>query len=283
VVLSGSGTGVIVLSSPTTAAAEEEALNTLCANRIFQPYRDAWLQAYRHYRRHRGSGFAVTAVKFPAEVTAAQKELYRNRRNSEPFRSLRETVLKGCSRCGSPATGHLDHHLPESGFSEFSVLMANLVPTCGHCNSGAKQAKGTGPAWPERFLHPYFDHFAAKPLWRVTVDDPVAVTFTPRPEPSLGSRLAKLVQYNLDNLLGWQFANHQTNFWSSLPAQVARRAGAVAPSMVTLDDTLADLRFFVTSTEGVNGWKAALLRGIRSDPNIRVHLVTAAASLPKAV
>lgn len=272
---------MIALQPPATMLAEEGELATLCADPLFVPQHANWRQAYRNYRRRRGNGFALTeGAAFPDDVAAAQRKLYGNRRGGPRFRAVREQRLPGCARCGAPVTGHLDHHLPETGYPEYSLLLANLVPTCGYCNSGAKQAKVTGSHWPERFLHPYFDRFAQKPLWRVTVDDPVALKFTPRAEPFLRKRLSALVQFNLDNLLTWQFTNYETNIWKSLPAKVARKATGSVVNMADLDAALSDLEFSAVATHGVNGWEAALLRGIKDDPAIRAYLIAQTSLLP---
>lgn len=260
--------------------AEDDLLKSICADPMLAPYQAAWLKAYENYRRRRGNAFGLQPLVFSADARKALKDLYENRRRSSAFVALREAPMPGCSRCGAPLTGHLDHHLPAKRFREFSVLFSNLVPTCEHCNSGRKQAKGKGAAWPERFMHPYFDRFAAKPLWRCVVIDPVAVEFEARPEPSLSPRLRALVRYNLENTLGWQFRNHQVKLWRSLPSHVLRKTPpGGTPGFVELDEALEDMSFSAVSTEGLNGWRAALIRGIRHDPPIRQHLLAEASRL----
>jgi 5-methylcytosine-specific restriction endonuclease McrA len=66
-----------------------------------------------------------------------------------------------CPYCGG--IGHvrtLDHYLAKAHYPEFSILPANLVPSCRDCNMGAKGASTTGEIG-KQILHPYFDaqHF----------------------------------------------------------------------------------------------------------------------------
>ncbi|WP_456797488.1 HNH endonuclease [Bradyrhizobium sp. USDA 4473] len=80
--------------------------------------------------------------------------------------------LQSCPMCGSSVTGSVDHFLPKEDFPEFSLMAANLVPACSHCNSGAKRQTYKGASADERFLHPYFDALAAKPLWLTKIIGP---------------------------------------------------------------------------------------------------------------
>lgn len=275
---------MLALDLPMTAVDEDQALTDLCLDPDFAPHHASWLAAYGRYRAKSGNEFGLHKLEFPKALESKLEDLYKNRRNNPTFATLRKTRVKCCPMCGSPGTGHLDHHLPESKFREFAVLPANLVPACGHCNSGKKQAKGKGAAWPARFLHPYYDRYANKALWRVVVSDPIAVSFVPLPEPTLGPRLTRLIQFNLDNLLGWQFEMHLETYWTSLPAFIAKEtpAGGV-PAASAFDAAWLVLYFSSTTTEGLNGWKSALLRGIKDDPIIRAHLCAEAAALPTSV
>lgn len=267
---------MIALSPPRTVSEEDAALTQICKDVGFAPHAAAWQQAYDLYRRKRGNGFALRTLPLPDAIKRRQKALYTNRRSSPNFEDLRRQLVPCCTRCGSPGTGHLDHHLPEAQFPEFAVLPSNLVPTCGHCNSGSKQAKIKGAAWPERFIHPYFDRFAERPLWRAILLDPVVVQFLPRPEPSLGTRLSKLVSYNLENLLGWQFQNHLVNLWKGLPSLLQNEAGGSSPTDAHLERVIDILSVSATTTSGINGWQAAMLRGLRNDHAARSHIVLAA-------
>lgn len=274
---------MITLPLPMDAFDEDAALKKICASPHYTAHHAAWLDAYRLYRRRRGSEFGITKASFPDDVKAKQKELYTYRRGNPFFTALRNARHPCCSRCGSPMTGHLDHHLPESEYREFAVLPANLVPTCDSCNSGLKQNKGKGSGWPQRFLHPYYDRFASKALWRIVIKDPVAFDFLPVPEPSLRPRLTELVRYNLDNLLGWQFRNITANHWTALPASVANWRKLTDTPNSSVVPVLGFLLGAAAAAEGLNGWKAALLRGIIDDHAACAYLGALAANLPEAL
>lgn len=274
---------MIALPLPMDAAEEDTALKLICANPDYAAHHADWQNAYRLYRRRRGNEFGIAKTSFPDEVITKQRELYAYRRSNSFFTALRKARHPCCARCGSPMTGHLDHHLPESAFKEFAVLPANLVPTCGSCNSGLKQDKGTGSSWPQRFLHPYYDRFARKALWRVVIKDSVAFDFMPVPEPALRPRLAELVRYNLNNLLGWQFRNNVANQWSALPGSVADWRRLTCTPHSSVDLVLGFLLGTAAATEGINGWRAALLRGIIDDRVACAHVNALAANLPEAL
>jgi 5-methylcytosine-specific restriction endonuclease McrA len=98
-----------------------------------------------------------------------------------------------CPYCGG--LGHvntLDHYLPKSIFPAYSVLPANLVPSCRDCNSG----KGAAFALLDtsQTLHPYLDDgrfFDQR--WivaSVRQTNPIEVEFTCRP-PAAWSDLDK--------------------------------------------------------------------------------------------
>lgn len=275
---------MLALTLPTSAADDDARLVDICMDPGFAVYFSAWQKSYKRYRRKRGNEFAIDAITVDKVTHARQVDLYKNRKDNATFTAVRRTVLVCCPMCGSPGTGALDHHLPESRFGEFAIMIANLVPSCGHCNSGAKHVAGVGAAWPDRFLHPYYDRFAKKALWRVRVTDPVAPRFVPEPEPTLRPRLTKLVAYNLAGLLAWQFEMHLECYWTKIPVLLQTAVGTGVLASVRELDALFNAQYTaVTVTEGLNGWKAAFLRGIRYDPLVRLHIATTAAALPDPV
>lgn len=73
-----------------------------------------------------------------------------------------------CPYCGFGQVSTLDHFLPKSYYPAFSVLPANLVPSCKDCNTG----KGSGKLKADtQVAHPYFESDRVeKELWlRVVV------------------------------------------------------------------------------------------------------------------
>ena len=114
---------------------------------------------------------------------------------------------------------------------------------------------------PKRFIHPYYDAWAADVLWLVEVVPPYrAATFMPRPMPGLPAHQEEIVAFHLENVLGTQFAHSMDTHWSSLPGQVKVRD----PELTTVSVTAQlqqELRVAVHAGRR-NCWLAALLRGI---------------------
>nr|MBL0691923.1 hypothetical protein [SAR324 cluster bacterium] len=48
---------------------------------------------------------------------------------------LAESKSKGCCFCSYAEATEIDHFLPKSKFSEFSIAPINLVPVCNRCNN----------------------------------------------------------------------------------------------------------------------------------------------------
>jgi hypothetical protein len=60
-----------------------------------------------------------------------------------------------CGGIGRPR--NLDHFLPKAHFPQFTVLLANLVPSCRDCNMDGK-GEGYADNEEEQLLQPYLDH-----------------------------------------------------------------------------------------------------------------------------
>ena len=64
-----------------------------------------------------------------------------------------------CPSCGMGQVGALDHYLPKSRYPKYSVLPANLIPSCRDCNTG--KGASIAETAQEQVLHPFLDadHF----------------------------------------------------------------------------------------------------------------------------
>jgi|GEM_PF-6042386 len=90
-----------------------------------------------------------------------------------------------------------------------------------------------------------------------------------------------MVRYNLDNLLGWQFRNHVANHWSALAVAVAKWRELTYTPQSSVETILSVLLLTAAASEGLNGKKAALLRGIISDQIACAHIDAMRGSSPK--
>lgn len=259
------------LPLPVTALADEAEVNKLAEQEYWKPHEASWIAAYRLYQENCGSPFAVAAINFGPGVGERQYALYDSRKNSGELRRMRKKAgLKSCPVCGSPVTGSLDHYLPRHLYREFSIMRANLIPACIHCNSGAKGTTVHGD-YPNRFIHPYFDEWAADNLWYVEIVPPYkAAMFLPKPSPELLEPQRQIVAFHLENVLGTQFDLSMATHWSSLPGQIKLRDNELTTVSVVAQLQL-ELRVALHAG-GNNCWLAALLRGILSDPDSIEHL-----------
>jgi hypothetical protein len=223
----------------------------------------------------------VAPTVFSTDVAEDQRALYKSRKGGNAFQTIRRMQgLLSCPMCGSSSTGGLDHYLPRHHYPEFSIMLANLVPACMHCNSSSKGNKVKGVS-PERFIHPYFDTVANDPIWYVEIDLHQGVpTFTAKALSTLAQNVKPIVQFHLDNVLGYQFASWTETFWSST-AQVIRDSiggsGAVTAKQVTIE--LTRLLRQAIATHGLNSWMAAFCRGAIASNAVVIQLVSAVSAL----
>jgi len=270
---------MISLQPPSAIPDDDAYLATICNQNAWASSHHAqWLAAYNHYRTHLGNPWVVATSTFLPNIDKEQYALYDTRRSGKRIRAVRNMPnLLCCPMCGSEMTGSLDHFLPRDIFPEFSVMLANLVPACSHCNSSAKKStyKGT---YPESFIHPYFETLAASPIWLIEVVRPlVAVTFKPRVLPSVPRSDSKRVAFHLKNILGNQFHLWAANRWATLP-QVIRNAVGVSGtvSTVQVQSELTKQLAQANATTGLNSWLSAFFRGLQSDSEAHTFIANAA-------
>lgn len=263
------------LPFPVSAEIDEAEINKLARNPDWKPQQAAWIVAYQEYRANEGSPFTVAPKDFGFGVSDRQYKLYDTRKSSGELRRMRtKKGLKSCPVCGSPVTGGLDHYLPRKIYPEFSVMRANLIPACTHCNTGVKGQTVHGGK-PRRFIHPYFDDWAEQAIWYVEIVPPFkAAKFVPRPLPGLDAPRDEIVAFHLQNVLGTQFHMSMATEWSSIPTQIKLRDVELSIPSVAIQVAL-ELRVALAS-KGTNSWQAALFRGIQRDPKAIEYLCEAA-------
>lgn len=270
------------LSLPCADLDDDRVITTLCKRPQYLPHKAKWLAAYEAYRKEGSNPWTVVPSTFVPDISAAQQELYEGRKSNGPIRRIRRTRgLLCCPLCGSPTTGSVDHLLPKAVYPELSIMRANLVPACVHCNSASKGNKHRGAAAPERFIHPYFDKFADQALWMVSINPPFpAATFDPTPLATLQEPVLSIVRYHLAHVLGDEFRRRMETLWSTYPGEVKIAAqGAAITTASTENQLTIDLQRRAMSF-GTNGWETALLRGIASDPNAIAHVAQSAIAYP---
>lgn len=256
---------MLYLELPATETEDDNVVKTICKDPDWEDHLEDWLAAYSAYRECGGNPWLVEPVHFDGPVREKMYALYTSKRKSAALSAIRDTQLSSCPMCGSLSTGDLDHHLPREIFSEFSIMRANLIPACTHCNSGSKGMTYRGDD-PERFIHPYFDAWAADPLWLVEIQPPYeAASFQACPLPGLDPDRRTIVQFHLNNVLGKQFSRSMRSLWGSYPRSLSIVLTAYDIESVA-SEIEKDLRRTVVS-RGANAWDTAFFRGLLANPD----------------
>ena len=250
------------LPLPATLVDEKKVLAKLAKDALWAPHAVVWEQAYDDYLAAGGDPHVVTASAFTAAVGKAQAKLYEGRRRTKPLDAIRRQAgLLSCPSCGSSSQGSLDHYLPKDEYGEFSIMRANLVPACNHCNSDEKGTAYKGAA-PARLVHPYFDNWVNAAVWQVRIVAPLsAPTFVPEALPGLTPARRAIVDFHLLTVVGKQFRTAMGNWWSTLPPALAPRL-APPVSAEALNAQLALELVVAEATTWTNSWQSAAFRGL---------------------
>jgi 5-methylcytosine-specific restriction endonuclease McrA len=253
------------LPLPATVAEERAVLAKLAKQAMWAPHLADWQAAYDAYHLAGGDPHVLGKSAFDVVTGAAQAKLYEGRRRTVPLEAIRRQVgLLSCPVCGSSSQGSLDHYLPKEDFGEFSIMRANLIPACSHCNSDEKGTvyKGVGST---RLLHPYYDDWLDAALWRVRIVPPFAApTFEPEAMPGLAGGRPAIVAFHLSTVIGRQFRISMANWWSTLPAALSLRLRPPV-TRAALDAQLVEDLAVADATTGTNSWQTAALRGLAAD------------------
>lgn len=261
--------------------AGDEHFASIWAEERWRAYCEEWTAANAAYRDAGGDPWLIEPLGFDDQFVAGQRALWERYRKDERVVALRHIRLPSCPMCGSQTTGSVDHYLPRETFAEFSVLFENLVPACGICNSAGKGKTYRGGVATERFIHPYYDLWAADPVWKVDIEPPFeAPTFSASPIAGLAAPILQIVAFHLKQVLSEQWLAFNERTWGALPERLLGRAPNHAPAnsgsvLAALDGKQWDSDRF----DGNNSWGSALLRGIRENPGALAHLADRTAAV----
>ena len=259
------------LKPPVESQDEDKTLASIIKkNPLFTSHKSAWETAYATYRVEHGNPWKVTATVFDPPIKDEQLRLYESRKSGGPIKRIRNTPgIRCCPVCGSPSIGTLDHYLPKDAYPEFAVLPSNLIPACGLCNSGAKGVAIKGTLQDHRFLHPYFDKSGDQALWEVSISGNFAApTFKAVPSPGISGSLLGTLIFHLEHVLGDQFYVQMGTYWSDLPQAISDQLLDGKAGQQSWD---TELKWSIR-TLGLNGWRSALIRGVRNDMAARSYV-----------
>lgn len=266
---------------PMPADAGDDVIRRQCRKAGWGGREARWLAAAAKYRGLRGNPWKVFPADFADADKIALRALYDTRSKNGPIARIRRPTVpfKSCPLCGSLGGRSLDHALPRSLFPEFSILRENLVPACTICNTDEKGGTYRGRR-PERFIHPYYDRWASRPLWQIRFGpDLDALEFNPEALPTLQRRRRRIVDFHVRTLLGKEWRDSVRREWGSLPARLRMRVGA----MPSDDDVSNEIEIRLRDAVFVNDencWAAGFLRGVLSDQRVISKLAERVAALP---
>jgi hypothetical protein len=135
------------------------------------------------YSRYEDAAFLDGCPGKPDHIAdVALRDNFKLLEPGRPLADLREKIMNmgvndRCPFCGRAPASSLDHYLPKSTFSCYSVLARNLVPICDRCNRNKSNTRGLSQTL--RFFHPYYDEIPSHRILRaaVTVDPIVDLSY----------------------------------------------------------------------------------------------------------
>ncbi|MBN3238279.1 MULTISPECIES: HNH endonuclease [Pectobacterium] len=150
---------------------QRKLLEEVCSKRssslkiFFQKNKTAFLNDNdRFYRDFNNYNFYNSSETSYVSVKNSLNNLYKSaaddneRKYIKDFRKQHRQLL--CPYCLRSTCRTLDHYFDKAKYSELSLNLWNLVPTCGDCNFKKLSTKISSGV--ERFIHPYFDDFYDK-------------------------------------------------------------------------------------------------------------------------
>lgn len=222
---------------------------------------------FRDYRGNASCPENITASQIPAgELKNALISLFENPPASLlPLKeAVRDLERRYCCYCGGIDTpGAVDHILEKTLFPEYSMFSLNLVPICDKCNLSKKPRIVNGL---RRCINPYIDTF----LSRITVTCKVdIVDHVPGFELHVEGRTLRkseldLIEAHLDTFgIRGKFSLFAAAEFGDYQVHCCGMAYSRNEIVAWVRDQLA----LAEQRDGVNSWRAALLRGLRSTPS----------------
>ena len=173
-----------------------------------------------------------------------------------------------CQLCGLNRPGQLDHYLAKSVHCELAIHPANVIPSCGECNTSRATFNTKGE---RRIVHLFDDDVANIP--DMLVADVVVVGVDPMVTFSLRSatgRLAELYGRHFETL------RLKARYEEVGPSRLAERARGFAKGLSPrcAAQVLEEEARHLESIRGVNDFDVALLRGAAKSASFVALLAT---------
>lgn len=185
-------------------------------------------------------------------------------KTARKFYNLIKMSAKGnlCPFCGFGSVETLDHFLPKSRYSNYSILPLNLVPSCRDCNT---IKAGNECTQDNISSHPYFeDADVVRDEWlraEIVESENVIATFAALPPEHWPAQRARRIinhfdSFDLARRYGIQAATRFTAFAELI---VGLEKGDNKPMLPLL---LSAMHRAEVRATGINSWQTALLSAI---------------------
>jgi len=236
---------------------------------ILQSVRGSLLAAYQGYRSDLSAQGPVNPMACTDDERKALRSNYQLLARGRALESLRDDVMAAsevnfryCPLCGVGRVSTIDHYLPRDVYPEFSILADNLVAVCHFCN----WRKGTrcGFTSGDSFFHCYLDDLPDDELVKVhvTLGMSVGVAYQILQPDSVDVRIVDCLRTHFNRF----------DLWTQYQAVASEAMSEQAESFRSIFEAngAEGLREHIhlqalgaTRVMGRNGWRAALLRGLR--------------------
>jgi 5-methylcytosine-specific restriction endonuclease McrA len=224
---------------------------------------------YQHYNSHDKSIHKIKPNKLISPEKETMIDIYESY-ESKAIIAYRDALfdhISNCPYCGLGETEHLDHYLPKSQFSEYSLFTSNLIPCCYKCNSVYKKT-----AYEDRgdrvYFHPYIDSINSYEVLRLSIrwsEGVMLMNYGVNQSSGLDSVTINVMKKHFKHLkLGIRYLKYASNYLSDMKPVFNDAYGSSTDS-AKLKLALESKYIDALHQFGLNHWTTALLKNIKDN------------------
>jgi 5-methylcytosine-specific restriction endonuclease McrA len=224
---------------------------------------------YRHYDAHHGNIHKIQPNKLSTAERDKIIDAYESY-TSKAIISYRDTLFEHiamCPYCGLNETEHLDHYLPKSEFSEYSLFTKNLIPCCSKCNSKYKKT-GYIEGGARVYLHPYIDKINAYEVLRVNIrwaNNAIILNYGINQRCGMTQDLVNVMKKHFKSLkLGDRYLKYATQYIMNMKP-IFTNAYGVSKDSKSLKSSITSKYDDALAEYGQNHWKTAILKSLKNN------------------
>lgn len=224
---------------------------------------------YQHYNSHDKSIQKIQPDRLIGSEKDTMIDVYESY-TSKAIVAYRNTLfdhIPKCPYCGLNETEHLDHYLPKSQFSEYSLFTNNLIPCCSKCNSTYKKM-GYKEGGDRIYFHPYIDSINDYEVLRLSIrwlDGVILMNFGINQSSGLDSVTTQVMKKHFKHLkLGMRYLKYGSTYLSDMKPVFNDAYGSSA-DVTSLKLALESKYRDALHQFGQNHWTTALLKNLKSN------------------